>query len=349
MIDLPLNIKKQEPLLFRTSVRIGGPAEYFIDAYTEEEIAKAIAWARSEDIPVTLLGGGTNILISDNGIPGLVVRNHTSSITIVKERSPEDIVSQDPYRWESDKKKGTFRGIEFCDLDYDESLYPRVEVLVDSGVSLQKAINYLLDQGITGLQWYSGIPGTIGGAVFNNIHGGTHFLSEVIEKVEVIDVSGERKWIDIEELGMEYDSSRFHRSDEIITKTKFKLFKGDAERSKYIADEWKKRKKIQPRNSPGCAFRNISQEDRQIRGYPTTSTGYIVEHVLNMSGYRIGDAKVSEAHANFIVNEGDATAEDYLTIIKNIIRIAKEKAGIKLEPEIVLLGFDESEIEGVYN
>jgi UDP-N-acetylmuramate dehydrogenase len=353
------SIKENEPLIYRTSVRIGGSAQYFIEAHSIDNLINAVRWANESGLPVTLLGAGTNVLISDSGILGLVIRNYAEELNIADKESKKTDAepkkqkstaadSKHSSRWESDQKKGTFRGIEFKDLDYDESKYPRIDVEIESGASLPKTINYLLDRGITGLQWFAGIPGTIGGAVFNNIHGGSHFLSEYIKEVEVLDSEGNNKSLKTEDLGMDYDKSRFHHSQELILKTKLTLSKGDVRRAKSTALEWRKRKSIQPKNSPGCVFKNISREDREKLGYPTTSTGYIIEHVLKMSGYSEGDAKISDVHANFIVNTGNATAEDYLKIIKMVRRRAKNETGLSLEPEIVFLGFDPEEIQSLY-
>lgn len=341
----PSNTKQNEPLSKHTNLKIGGPADIYYESPDTNDFVRVIKLAKHYEIPVTVIGLGSNILVSDDGIRGLVIRNLSKTIKISgKQPVHEDRVEVTP-RWESDSSSGTFRGIEFKDLDYDESDKPRVEVIMDSGVDLPFAIKYLIEQGLTGLQWYAGIPGTIGGAIFNNIHGGTHFISEVLSGVKILDKDTEIKDLSIEELGVDYDKSRFHNSGEIILQGVFSLYKGDTERAKHTVAEWSKRKKIQPRNSPGCAFANITQEQKERLGHPTTSAGYIIEHVLKMTGYRVGDAAISPKHHNFIVNEGNAKASDYLSIMKEITKQTKETLGIRLVPEIILLGFKKSEIE----
>lgn len=341
----PKKTKTNEPLAPYTTLKIGGPADIFYEANDIKELIDIVKLAKLQNIPVTILGSGSNVLISDQGIRGLVIKNATKTIKIGGEKPVHEDKVEVPARWESDTSKGTFRGIEFKDLDYDESDQPRVEVVMDSGVNLPLATKYLLDKGITGLQWYAGIPGTIGGAIFNNIHGGTHFISEVLEKVRALDKDLTIKELDIDKLGLDYDKSRFHDSGEIILQGTFNLYKGDVERAKFTASEWAKRKRIQPRNSPGCAFANLTQEQKEKFNYPTTAVGYVVEHVLGMSGFKIGDAAISPKHHNFIVNEGKATAKDYLAVMKEIHKRTKEKLGIELVPEIVLLGFEEEEIK----
>lgn len=329
--------KKGEPLAPYSTLRIGGPADYFFVARTEKELVGAVGEARRLKLPVTLLGWGSNVLISDRGIRGLVIKNETAEIKIGGAVSSEKTESVDSPRWQADKKKGTFK-YEFADLDYDESGAPRIKVIISSGYSLPKAINDLLDQGITGLQWFARIPGTVGGAVHNNIHGGTHFFSEFVGRVKVLNADGEMIWLSVNQLKLAYDQSRFHDGREIILAVELNLYRGDAERAKAAAFEWAKRKSLQPPRSAGCTFKNISNEDKERLGLLTTSVGYIIEHILEMGGYRVGGAAVSAAHHNFIVNTGRASAKDYLAVLHEIQKRTKEKLGIELEPEIILLG-----------
>lgn len=340
----PKNTKLNEPLSKHTTLKIGGPADIFYEAYDLNDLINTVKLAKLQNIPVTVLGRGSNVLISDNGIRGLVIKNLTKIIKIAGEKPVHEDKVQVVPRWESDASKGSFRGIEFKDLDYDESDKPRIEILMDSGVDLPFAIKYLLDNEITGLQWYAGIPGTIGGAVFNNIHGGTRFLSEVLSKVKILDNELNLQDLSVKKLGIDYDKSRFHKSREIILQATFNLYKGDAEKAKFTASKWAERKKIQPRNSAGCTFANISIEQKDKLKYPTTATGYIIEHIINLSGFKIGDAAISPKHHNFIVNEGKAAAKDYLAVMKEIYKRTKEKIGIELVPEIILLGFEDEEI-----
>ncbi len=227
---------------------------------------------------------------------------------------------------------------DFADLDYNESEKPDIEVVIDSGVNLQAAMFKLFDQGITGLQWYSRIPGTIGGAVFNNIHGGSHIFSEIVTKVVVLTLEGEVKNISANEMQFEYDKSRIHKTGEVIIQAVLSLKKGDVEKARAVAEEWRKRKSSHHVTSAGCVFKNISEEERVILGYPTTATGYIVEHVLNMTGYKVGGAEISPDHHNFIVNIGGATAKDYLAIRDEVVQRARETVGIELADEIIYIG-----------
>lgn len=345
----------EHKLAQHTTVKIGGPAEVFCETKTSEEFTDLVKYSIKNNIPLTLLGWGANTLISDNGIRGLVIKNTAKNITVLKEKDESinliennkgDNKSNIAPRWNADKHLGSFK-YEFSDLNYDESSSPVVFVEIDSGVSIPFAINFLLDKQITGLQWYSRIPATLGGAIYNNIHGGTHFISEVISSVKVIDSVGNIKNISANDLGAGYDTSRFHTSNEIIVSAVLKLYLGDVDKAKTVSKEWATRKSLQPRKSLGCVFQNISDQEKADHKYPTTSVGYIIDHVLDKKNFQIGDAKISEKHAAFIVNTNNATSEDYLKIIKTIINETKIKTGITLKPEIFFLGFKKNELAGI--
>lgn len=230
-------------------------------------------------------------------------------------------------------------------MDYDESDRPRVLVTIESGADLLFVANRLMNEGITGFQWYAGIPGSVGGAVYNNIHGGSHFINETLVSVRVLGSDGIERQIFPQEGTFDYDKSRFHGTDEVILEATFRLFRGDVERARSVFSEWARRKALQPRNSPGCAFANISRETMERHAYPTTSVGYLVEHVLKMGDFRIGNAAISSAHRNFVVNLGGATAKDYLAVLEEIAKRARNELGIRLIPEIFFLGFSRAELE----
>lgn len=348
-----LEFKTEQSLAPFSTVKIGGPAEVFLETKNSDDFIKVVTFAKIANIPLTIIGWGANSLISDKGIRGLVIKNSASNIQLLDENiNPEKIdhldndLQKTMARWDKDDNQSPVK-YDFHDLDYNEYDKPAVRVRLDSGVALPFAINYLLEKGITGLQWYSRIPATIGGAIYNNIHGGTHFIAEVIESVTVIDQNGQIKVIENKELEAGYDYSRFHKSREIIVYADFILRHGDKERAKIVAREWAIRKAIQPHKSLGCVFQNISKDEQQKHSLKTPSVGYIVEHVLQMKGFRVGDAMVSEKHAAFIENMGNATAGDYLKIIKLIVQKTKEKLDINLKPEIFFLGFEKNELEGL--
>jgi UDP-N-acetylmuramate dehydrogenase len=340
-------IRIDEPLAPYTTLKIGGPADLLILASSPEDIVTTARIARKRNLPITILGEGSNVLISDNGIRGITIINRRGSMTIqgyAEERTIRDDTIE--ARWQSDRTRGTFK-YDFADLDYDESEKPVVNVTIDSGYSLPSATQALFGEGLTGLQWFSGIPGTIGGAIFNNIHGGTHFFSEYLDEIHVLTRDGRKKSYKAGALGTGYNSTRLQSSGEYVLSATLRLYKGDVDRARATASEWARRKSIQPRNSPGCAFANITEEEKEKHGFPTTATGYIVEHILKMTGYRVGDAAISEKHHNFITNEGNSSSADYLSVMKEIQGRIRDELGIFIKPEIFLLGFNEEELEGL--
>ncbi len=289
-----------------------------------------------------MIGGGSNVLVSDLGIRGLVIKNKGGKVEVRKLQISDDrsqVADGSKFgeaRWVA-AKEGTMK-YDFSDLNYDESEHPDVEVSMDSGVNLQVAMMQTFDLGITGLQWYSRIPGTIGGAVFNNIHGGSHVFSEIVSDVVVLTKQGDVLKIPAKSMRFEYDKSRIHKTGEIVLGVVLTLKKGDVKKARAAAEEWRKRKSCQPVNSAGCVFKNISESAREILGYPTTATGYIVEHILNMTGFKVGGAMISPEHHNFIVNMGEATAKDYLAVRNEVVRRARDTVGVELADEIIYLG-----------
>ncbi len=342
-----LSFVAEQPLAQYTAVKIGGPAEVFCQLSSSAQVEQVIKFCISEQIPYTMLGWGANTLISDAGIRGLVIRVISQSIEVLNAGDVLEIAATQPAaRWAADAQRGSFT-YEFSDINYSEDDAARVPVVLDAGVPLSFATTSLLKQGITGLQWYARIPATIGGAVYNNIHGGTHFLSEVVTAVDLITASGEKRTIPATELDFGYDYSRFHVSDEVILRVHMSLYKGDVERATQVFTEWGKRKAQQPSRSLGCVFQNISSEVQQRLNLPTPSVGYIIEHVLHRKGWQLGGAKVSEYHAAFIENTGSASAAEYLEIIKTIIAETQQKLDIRLQCEIFFLGFTKEELQGV--
>lgn len=346
-----INFKANEPLATYTTVKIGGPAEVFCMIDKSSDLVSLIKFAQENKIAVTMLGWGANSLISDEGIKGLVIKNISQDITIHDENeSNQAIQTYTPEntqaRWQAAKVESA-PTYEFDDIEYHEDDAPRILVTISAGASLPATINNLLRQGVTGLQWFSRIPATVGGGIYNNIHGGTHFIGDHLVSVTVVTPTGEVKVLPVSELELDYDFSRFHHSKEIIISADFLLFKGDVTKAQAVAIEWAKRKAVQPQNSLGCIFQNLTPEDQKRLSLPTPSIGYLIQHTLDLQGFKIGDAQVSTRHAAFIENLGNATATDYLALIKKIISDAEQKCHLTLKPEIFFLGFTPQQLEGI--
>jgi UDP-N-acetylmuramate dehydrogenase len=231
--------------------------------------------------------------------------------------------------------------ISFLDLNYEER---PGQTLVDaeSGTNLTALIAKSLGAGLTGLQWFGGIPGVIGGAVYNNIHGGTHLIGERVATVTVLTADNQVQTINKKEVGFAYDYSRFHQTGEIILRVGFLLTKGTApelERAEYTFREWVKRKsQMQPKlGSMGSTFQNISQETRLKIKAPTTAAGWLIDQ-CGLKGKIIGQAQIAPEHANFIVNHGGATAQDVYLLMQEAKQAVKRKFGVDLKEEVFVVG-----------
>jgi len=370
-------IKQNYPLAPITTLKIGGPADIYIQTTSQPEFIKLLkflstyeignqpsqqflsaqrtrtsikdrgspkvastAKIRSQadnNIPITILGNASNVLISDSGIRGIVIKNSSSSIKILSKTTKTNFSKTDTHRTENEPEKY----LDFSKIDYDESGFPQIKVQISSGTSLPHAINYLLDKGITGLQWFAYIPGTIGGAIVHNAHGGSYHISDYLINVKVFNLAtGKTIIYSKSKLPWQYQTSYFlNHPQMIILSANFNLFLGDVNRAKLSRDAWIAQKsKVQPVNSAGSVFANPPLDICQKIWGEQKSTGWIIDHELNLKGYKIGGAQISPLHANFIVNNGSATSKDYLSLIKLVQNQAKSKFGFDLKHEIKLLG-----------
>lgn len=343
-----LELRENEPLGPLTTVKIGGPAELLALPKSTQELLDTIDVAIKAGIPITMLGWGANTLIADRGISGLVIRPSSSELVIsddaaALQRALKQLPSEKvPARWV--KATDDTSHADFSAVDFEET-GERVLVTIAAGVSLPSAINQLLNQGVTGLQWFARIPASIGGALYNNIHGGTKFIGDYVSSVRTISTTGQLQALTNDQLEFGYDYSRFHHSHEIIIDAAFVLYRGDVARAREAMISWAQQKAIQPQNSLGCIFQNLSEADQRRLKLPTPSIGYLIEHVLKLKGFQVGGAMVSQKHAAFIENTGSATAADYLAVITEITKQAKVRCQLQLKPEIFFYGFTASELD----
>lgn len=308
-------IKANYPLAPLTTYRIGGPAEYFLDAESEADLLTALEWARAKSLPVTFLGGGSNILIHDEGVKGLVIRVGNSRLDV-----EENIF-----------RVGAHRSVkEVSELAYDKSL--------------------------SGIEWAIGIPGAMGGAIRGNAgaHGGS--FDRVVMSVRVLDTNnGQWKDLNNEECGFRYRHSRI--KDEpwlVIWEIVLELQPGNKDMMEKEMEGFRQyRRNSQPwEPSAGCVFKNFlaaelkemnpalvqrAEEEGKIRG-GKVGAGYLVEK-LGMMGYRVGDAMISDKHANFVINVDQAKAVDVAAVMAEVRRRAREAYGVEMEDEVQYLGF----------
>lgn len=293
---------KNHSLAPYTYAKVGGPAEYFYEAKSKTDLIAVLTAAIKDKVPFRLLGAGSNILVSDSGVAGLVVRNRANH------------------------------------LKFQDNL-----VMAETGVVVNQLVNQSLSHGLQGLEEFLGIPGTVGGAVYNNSHHLKHLIGDYIVAVEVLNPSGEVVTLKNEDMEFAYDYSRLQHSGEIALEVTFGLKSHhNPEELRQLAEAaLKRRRTTQPLEYPstGCMFKNIGEKNAREFHTPDgiTSAGALIDKA-GLKGLKIGGAKVSDLHANFIINTGRATAADYKEISDLMIKKVKEKFGVTLEREVFLWG-----------
>lgn len=309
------NIRKNEEMKKYTSFKIGGKADILVIAKSVEDIKNVLKISRENNIPLTVLGNGTNVLIKDRGIRGIVLKIDLQGIKIEN--------SEQAYEKEAIVDMVAENNQEY---NIDNS----VMVEVAAGEKNAKLAKVLLDNELEGFEFAAGIPGTLGGAVRMNAgaHGGE--MKDIVIETTYIDENGEIKTIDNESQNFSYRHSIFCENKNIIISTKLRFKYGNRELIKAKMQEFAIiRKEKQPLDMPsaGSTFK---------RGNDFITAKVIDE--CGLKGYNIGDAEVSSKHAGFVVNRGKATAEDVLKLIEFVKKTVWEKANKKIELEIEVLG-----------
>ena len=284
-----------EPMKKHTSFKIGGVADYFLIVNTEEELKETLLYSKKENLPITIIGNGSNILVKDNGIRGLVIKINIQKLKIEKKE------------------------------DY-------VELVVGSGFKMMSLAIFLKNEGFSGFEELSGIPGTIGGATYMNAGAYGKEMKDIIISTKCMDEDSNIFELSNKEQDFSYRSSIFNTKKYIIIETKIKLQYGKKEEINKKMNEYKeKRIEKQPVEFPSAGSSFKRQE------------GIITAKLIDdagLKGYKIGGAKVSEKHAGFIINDGNATAKDVLDLIEYIKKNVYEKYKINIEEEIRVLGED---------
>jgi UDP-N-acetylmuramate dehydrogenase len=299
-----------------TTFKIGGVADLFLEARTKEILVSAIQHAVRLKIPYTILGGGSNILIGDGGIRGLVIKNLTQAITI--------------------------RGIKgkYADGDQESVVY----IEVDSGYIFNSFVRFTIEEGYKGIEMHLGLPGSVGGAIYMNSKwvNPLGYVGDLLHQATILSTQGEVKTVSRDYFHFAYDDSVLQKTKETLITATFAFKRAKKEELWLQANESiQYRRASQPQGvfTPGCTFRNIKQSDALTIPTPdhTTSAGYLID-LAGLKGYTIGGAKVSSIHANFIENTGNATSQDVIQLIEYVRHKVKEKFTVELEEEIVRLG-----------
>lgn len=288
------------PLAPYTTFRIGGPADVLLEAQTADELATAIAAARLAGVPWFVLGLGANVLIGDRGIRGLVIRNAAAAHTI----SPEG------------------------------------KLWSESGAVMQDLVLDSVRAGWSGLEHYIGIPSTVGGALWQNLHflspaperERTMFIAEVFESCEILALEGDRRVVDAGYIKFGYDDTVFHHRRDVVLSATFQLTKGDPARLHQILQEnlsWRGSRHpwLQIHPSAGSIFKKIEG----------VGAGRLIDQ-CGLKGFRVGDAQISHIHANILVNLGHATASDVRALVAHAQTAVKKQFGYELQPEVGFIG-----------
>ncbi len=310
-----------ESLAKYSSFHIGGPADLFFRAKTQEDLLLAITSAKDLELPYFVIGGGTNLLIGDRGFRGLIIKNDTSNIKLLGIKGKKTV------------KSGGF----------GDSIQ-KVYLEVDSGVSINRLVRFTLDQGFGGLEFFLGQPGTVGGAVYINAHNmkKKQFFADRILEAKLIGKDGMPKTLPASYFCFGYDHSILQQTHEIVLCVVIELVRGDKLKLWQDGQETLDYRQVtQPRGvySSGCTFRNIPKSEAVRLATPefTTSAGFLLESV-GLKGTKKGQAMFSDNHSNFIVHRGGASAADVLELIKMGKRKVKDRFNIDLHEEIVLMG-----------
>ncbi|MBN8199492.1 UDP-N-acetylmuramate dehydrogenase [Bacillus sp. NTK034] len=285
-------VKENEPMANHTTMKIGGPADLFIEPSSIENLAKAMELIHRYELKWRAIGRGSNLLVSDGGIEGVVI------------------------------KLG--RGMDHLDLN-------ETELRAGGGYSLVALSTIISKKGLSGLEFASGIPGSVGGAVYMNAGAHGSDISQILTKAHVLFEDGKMEWLTNEEMTFSYRTSVLQtKRPGIVLEAVFRLTEGDRERISSAMQRNKDyRKETQPWNFPcaGSIFRNPLPE----------YAGQLIEKA-GMKGHSIGGAQISNMHGNFIVNAGDAKAEDVLALIQHIKDTIFDLYGVKMETEVEIIG-----------
>jgi UDP-N-acetylmuramate dehydrogenase len=285
-------IKLKEPMTNHTSLHIGGEADYLVLPVSTEEVRAILSMCKQEEMPYYIMGNGSNLLVSDLGYRGLIVK----------------------------------LGEDFSNILFGENGM----VTAQAGVLLSKLASVIAEHSLTGFEFASGIPGTLGGAVTMNAGAYDGEMKHCLVGAKVLDEEGNILVLNAEELKLGYRHSILQERDYILLEADMKFSAGE---------ETEIRQKMKELNAR-------RREKQPLEQYSAGSTfkrpqGYFAGKLISdagLRGYQVGGAAVSEKHCGFLINKENATAKEFLTLVADVVRIVEEKYGVRLEPEVKFLG-----------
>lgn len=283
-------VRRDEPMNRHTTFRTGGTAEFLVQP-NAETIGNVLALCRKENVPCQIIGNGSNLLVGDKGISGVVVEigKPMSEITV----------------------NGTV-------------------IRAQAGALMSAAASRAAGESLTGLEFASGIPGSVGGAVTMNAGAYGGEMKDVLTNILVLCPDGSRKVIPAQDLDLSYRHSILQENDSLVLEAELHLEKGDPKKIEETMNDLKNRRiSKQPLEYPsaGSTF-------KRPEGF---FAGKLIEDA-GLRGYTVGGAQVSEKHCGFVINRENATSAEILQVIRDVQRIVKEKSGVTLEPEVRFIG-----------
>lgn len=289
-------IKIAEPLSEHTTFKMGGNADYFVIPQSIEEIVELIKFCTEKKVPFYILGNGSNVLVGDKGYRGMIIQ--------------------------------IGKGME--KIEFSETTGGQTKVLAGAGVSLAKLAKSIANKGLTGFEFASGIPGTLGGAITMNAGAYGGEIKDNILWARVIDKQGQIHLIEKNDLELGYRTSVVQKEGYIVVEAEFSFATGVKEEiEKKMTDLNRQRVEKQPLNYPSAGS-TFKRPEGYFAGKLIMDAG--------LAGYRVGDIMVSTKHCGFVVNVGAGTAKDARQLIEDVSRIVYEKFQVKLEPEVRFLG-----------
>ena len=289
------NICLQEPMAGHTTFRIGGPADCFLQPENEEQLIQVQRYLGKVGLPFFVLGNGSNLLVSDAGYRGVIIQVGRKMSAIE---------------------------VEGCTIK------------AQAGATLAQVAKAALEHGLTGLEFASGIPGTVGGGVVMNAGAYDGELSQVVARVHVVNSEGEIMELDNETMEFGDRTSAIKNTSLAITEVQFELSEGDKEQIREKMEDYtSRRREKQPLEYPsaGSTF-------KRPKGF---FAGKLIMDA-GLRGYQKGGARVSDKHCGFVINTGDATAEDVRNVIREVQERVKEKFHVTLETEVIFLGWEKN-------
>ena len=285
------NVHVDEEMKKHTTFRIGGPADFYVLPHSKDEIGRVVQVCKNAEEPFYVLGNGSNLLVGDNGYRGVIIQ-------IFK--------------------------------NYSDIIIEGTQITAKSGALLSKVAKKALDAGLTGFEFASGIPGTIGGAVVMNAGAYGGEMKDVILSATVMTQEGSIQKLSNQELQLGYRTSLVARQNDIVLEVRLGLKKGNPDEIRGLMEELKnKRVTKQPLEYPSAGS-TFKRPEGYFAGKLIMDAG--------LRGFSIGDAQVSEKHCGFVINKGDASAKDIVALMDEVTGRVKEQFGVTLEPEVKRLG-----------